>query len=100
MAKALTVSDIDVNAWYATCEYLNNQPRKCAYRVSMQKNDESLRKLMIELDTPLVFYSSGWGWRLRKGWKENLTKIERLQAIEHAEKHGRAIDIWEAKNVE
>lgn len=58
------------------CLYLDKQERKCSYSFP-----DDLKVVMenIELrnkakDMNLIFYSSGWGWRLRKNWEDSLEK--------------------------
>ncbi|MGG0939226.1 hypothetical protein ABHN11_24745 [Brevibacillus centrosporus] len=67
------------------CEFLVQQPGKCAYTGSVP------RGLQYLLDRPLlekrnqlkekgllpVFYSTGWGWRLRKEWESMLQTLEK-----------------------
>ncbi|TQE88650.1 hypothetical protein [Ureibacillus terrenus] len=72
----------DISEWIRFCEWLENQPRKAAYDVpneyshlvSQEKIFVNMRKWMQENDCDCIFWSSGWGWRLRKGWRERLNK--------------------------
>ncbi|HWT00225.1 MAG TPA: hypothetical protein VN256_08255 [Pyrinomonadaceae bacterium] len=73
--------------WRAFCEWLGQRPRKCAHRsdvpsrwkplvyVGGNPTGERAREERHEVD--LIFYYSGWGWRLRKRWRERLAELEK-----------------------
>lgn len=76
----------DIKEWIGLCEYLEKRPRKSSYYSSQITNSHLLgdnamflgmRKWMKYNDCDCVFYSTGWGWRLRKNWRERLASIEK-----------------------
>lgn len=73
------------------CEWLNAVPRKCVYLSAIRltsvihklppcpeetfywlSNDWKVERKRADV----IFYASGWGWRLRKHWRERLTQLE------------------------
>jgi hypothetical protein len=75
----------DLKEWRELCEYLDQQFRKCdsmptINRHLLEKDPLMLgmRRWMRENDCELVWWDSGWGYRLRKHWKERLAKMEDL----------------------
>lgn len=53
--------------------------RRASYQVSFKSIDKNLRD-------DIVFWSSGWGWRLRKNWRENwYKKCAELAQIIHSQ---------------
>jgi hypothetical protein len=65
--------------WRLLCEFLYARQSHSAYRWSIPSNLQYLlwaetRKERNAL--AVVFYSQGWGWRLRKDWQEKLAKAE------------------------
>ena len=68
-------SDAFLNDLKALCEFLDRQPRKSCYR---DFTPESLRYVLSPEfkgeREGVLFYSSGWGWRLRKDWQAELEK--------------------------
>jgi hypothetical protein len=79
----------DLKEWEELCTFLEGVKGKATHFVNWRQkipNEHLLsqeplmrgmRKWMKENGYELVFYSSGWGWRLRKDWKE---KLEWLKA--------------------
>lgn len=60
--------------WKELCEFLETRPRKCAYRCYVPTHLIGLlvsKSLKVEREC-YIFYSTGWGWRLRKNWRTNL----------------------------
>jgi hypothetical protein len=96
----------DLADWEALCHILSTAPRKASYNSYFSKWDDSgkyvgmvqipnwyllgqdaiirkMRKWMKENNFELVFFSTGWGWRLRKDWKEKIEKLyEMIQSEE------------------
>ncbi|WP_346206802.1 hypothetical protein NSS89_01345 [Caldifermentibacillus hisashii] len=77
----------DLQEWKELCEWLSTKKGKAAYTDGIDVNQHLLsqeeifvqmRKWMNENNVLPVFWSSGWGWRLRKDWKERLAKAEEL----------------------
>ncbi len=81
MVKQHTAS---LDAWASLCEWLNEQPSKCSYRGGPHGYllTDSYRRQRQQLD--VVFYSSGWGWRLRRNWAANLNAVRAKETQEAA----------------
>jgi hypothetical protein len=73
------------------CEWLNTVPRKAVYPSTLtltaviHKLDPCPEDTLYWLtdtwkggrkEVDVIFYASGWGWRLRKHWRERLTQLE------------------------
>lgn len=64
--------------WRELCHYLSLQPGNSATKtkipahLSYLLSHRNKRQRMI-LD--VVFYASGWGWRLRKDWVKRLSSV-------------------------
>lgn len=76
----------DLVLWRRLCEWLDGRRRKCAYASQMP---EEFRRLVYiggnrtgaaahaaRVELQLIFYSAGWGWRLRKNWRGRLAELE------------------------
>jgi len=75
-----------LDQWRKFCEWLDQRRRKCAHwsdvptqwkpfvYVGGNLTGERAREERHEVD--LIFYYSGWGWRLRKNWRERLSELE------------------------
>lgn len=77
------------------CEWLDARPRKSAYSSELSGflslppcpeeaqywTFKQMRKQRKEASC--FFWHTGWGWRLRKNWKERLEQLEK--AIEESE---------------
>ena len=64
--------------WQELCEYLNQQPGKSAPKADIPGHLLYLlshRKKRQRSNLDLVFYASGWGWRLRRDWTKRLKNI-------------------------
>lgn len=78
----MKLNQADVNEWIGLCEWLETQQRKCSYRVPREYSHlishdpifTSMRKYLKENECDCIFYSSGWGWRLRKNWRNRIEK--------------------------
>lgn len=79
----------DIENWQELCESLEKVKRKATHwaksgevkqewLLGQEFNMPKTRKWMKENNVELVFYSSGWGWRLRKDWKEKLEKLKEI----------------------
>lgn len=72
----------DVDLWAMLCGWLETQPRKAAYRdvvppmvrplLWSSREATAVRRLWHERELLPVFWSRGWGWRLRTDWRERL----------------------------
>lgn len=83
-------NESDVREWIVLCEWLEKQPKQSSYYSNIPKKYNShllvtdiqiflgMRKWMKENECDCVFYSSGWGWRLRKNWRIRLERIANL----------------------
>lgn len=78
----------DLEEWEGLCIWLDNQYRKASYSLPLEyKHLISQDKIFVEMRNwlkdnqyQLIFYSSGWGWRLRKDWKDKINRLrEQLQ---------------------
>lgn len=62
--------------WRELCEWLELQKRKCSYSPIhnhlVQKKWRAFRQA-----NRLVFYSTGWGWRVHIGWRDTIEKLSR-----------------------
>ncbi len=72
----------DLGAWREVCEFLDARYRKCAYATELPEHLRWLlwhpgsKRAQAERESAhLVFYSPGWGWRLRRGWRERLDEL-------------------------
>lgn len=72
--KQLLAEDTSRGEYYRTVvTYLQNRRGKCAYldyisKVIPDKDYDWLRSLLSEMrESGMVWYCTGWGWRLRKG---------------------------------
>lgn len=74
------ISTPQMKQWAELCEWMDKQPRKCSYAPIhshlLQREWRGFRRAYR-----LVFYSSGWGWRLHKGWREVLHSLESSREI-------------------
>lgn len=77
----------DLADWYELCEDLAKRPRKAAYSSNVKNNylflseDKAVKAMytwMRQNDVSPIFYNEGWGWRLRKDWRERLESIENM----------------------
>lgn len=77
----------DLADWYELCEDLEKQPRKAAYSSRVKNSylfhseDKAVKEMynwMRQNDVSPIFYNEGWGWRLRKDWRERLESIENM----------------------
>jgi hypothetical protein len=69
------MSDQEWQDWNYLCQWLALRPSNSgAYRL---RSKEYLTKLPAKhrKELALIFYSAGWGWRLRKGWQERLEAL-------------------------
>lgn len=81
--EKVTSSDLDALA--SICDYLEQQSSRCASNLSLQRvrgfyltdpQYQSLRE-------GVIYHSEGWGWRLRRAWREELAaKRAALQPTE------------------
>jgi hypothetical protein len=60
--QALLIQLDGLEAWCK--QYLNNYPRNSG------EYDTAVTDFYKPLRDGIVFYSNGWGWRLRKNWRE------------------------------
>ncbi|MBB5324896.1 hypothetical protein HNQ34_001994 [Anoxybacillus tepidamans] len=80
----------DLKEWEELCTFISGLKKKSTYiskyyksnvpnthLLSQEKIYREMRKWMKDNGYELVFWGCGWGWRLRKDWKE---KLERLKA--------------------
>ena len=73
------------------CEWLDSVPRKAVYPSTLTLTAVIHKLAPCPEDTlywlgdawklerkyaDVIFYASGWGWRLRKQWRERLTQLE------------------------
>lgn len=79
--EATTSSDLD--ALESICDYLEQQSSRCASSQSLQR----VRGFYLidpqyqNLREGVIYHSAGWGWRLRRDWREALaTKRAALSA--------------------
>lgn len=89
----------DLEDWEALCKGLSNAPRKASYDgyytnrnagkydlihipnwylLSQDPLMPEMRKWMRDNGFELVFFGNGWGWRLRKDWKEKIDMLKEL----------------------
>jgi hypothetical protein len=78
----------DLEEWEGLCIWLNGVRKKATHWASgkipyqhLLSQDPlmpEMRKWLKENSFELVFYSTGWGWRLRKDWKEKIEKLYEL----------------------
>jgi hypothetical protein len=86
---SLTAEDLAL--WRALCEWLDAQKYKAAYQSEMPErfrllvyrggNKTGQRAREAREHVQLIFYGEGWGWRLRKCWRERLAELETAEAI-------------------
>lgn len=64
--------------WRWWCEHLDSKRGKSSYGWGgpITKRDKRRRP------DGLIFYSTGWGWRLRKGWRERLAELEKAARVD------------------
>lgn len=65
-----------IKQWRELCEYLDS----CAGKSSYNPPHSHLlgpKNLEFRKANPMVFYATGWGWRLRKVWRETLERLEK-----------------------
>ena len=60
------------------CLWLEKQARKASYHNHPAWFDDHKLK---PLRDGIVFYSGGWGWRLRKGWRQTFVKRFGIKAV-------------------
>jgi hypothetical protein len=75
-----------LKVWRAFCEWLNEQKWKSAYAsevpsqwrhlVYIGGNPTGRAAHDLRVKAKLIFYNPGWGWRLRKNWRERLEELE------------------------
>jgi hypothetical protein len=76
----------ELNEWRALCEWLDTQKYKAAYQSEVPErwrhlvyrggNKSGERARETRQEAQLIFYWGGWGWRLRKNWRERLAELE------------------------
>jgi hypothetical protein len=90
----------DIAEWEVLCQSLDKIKGKSSYRsyctekvdgkwvmidipnwhlLSQEPVMLGMRKWMKQNGYELVFYGSGWGWRLRKDWKEKIDRLRERQ---------------------
>jgi hypothetical protein len=80
--------------WRAFCEWLDERKYKCAYVSNIPRpewrrlvyiggNPAARRAAELRREARLVFYYRGWGWRLRKNWRERLIELEKSTPAEN-----------------
>lgn len=97
--EATIMTAHEAQTWRAFCEWLNARKYKSAYQsdvpakwrhliyVGGNPTGQAARECRIEAG--LIFYYTGWGWRLRKGWSDRLEELEREASKES--KAGRGV---------
>jgi len=84
----LPLEEIDLELWREFCEWLDARYRKCAVESHIPAkfhftycgdNVRGIQNHRERIATGLIFYRAGWGWRLRKGWKERLAELESVK---------------------
>lgn len=77
----------DLAEWYELCEHLDAHKYKCSNVAGLKNNHLIYSKYpavrdmyawMRYNDVSPIFYSEGWGWRLRKDWRERLESIKEM----------------------
>lgn len=86
-AVATMVTADELREWREFCEWLDGVKYKAAYYSEVPErwrhlvyrggNNKGARARASREATQLVFYREGWGFRLRKGWRERLAALER-----------------------
>lgn len=65
-----------LSMFWSLGSWLSRQEGKCSYLFPVEleiiMNNIDVRNKAKEIG--LIFYSSGWGWRLRKNWEDNLQR--------------------------
>ena len=74
----------DLPRWRELCEWLNRRPSKCAYRAYVPRHLQPLlgpdvTTRIRRLELALVFYATGWGWRLRQDWQKRMVQFEEAE---------------------
>lgn len=74
--------------WRAFCGWLNEQKYKCAYSSAVPAewshlvyrggNRKGQQARDARRNAKLIFYWEGWGWRLKKNWRERISELERF----------------------
>ncbi|MFN3650057.1 MAG: hypothetical protein ACK47B_10805 [Armatimonadota bacterium] len=71
---------LNLDLWQELCEFLASRPRKCAYARFIPNHLSPLVSAdakSARAQVGLIFWSTGWGWRLRKNWQERLDTLRR-----------------------
>ena len=76
----------ELATWRAFCEWLDQQkykaahysavPDKWRHLVYVGGNPTGQRARDVRWEVELIFYMPGWGWRLKKNWRERLAQLE------------------------
>lgn len=66
----MSLTDAQIRAFWEYLVWLDQQPRHASYDRPDWFGDRHLKAQRDEI----VFYSSGWGWRLRKGWRQTFAQ--------------------------
>lgn len=69
-----------VAQWREICEFLDKLPYKAAYDPP-HSHLLGPKNLQFRKDNPMVWWCTGWGWRLRKQWRETLERLEKEQSV-------------------
>lgn len=89
----------DLDIWQALCEWLERQARQAAYPpdvpdpfthltyIGGNSDADAARKVRYRYG--LIFYESGWGWRLHADWRDRLARLRQAQ-LEQREQRGLA----------
>jgi len=81
--EAATSSDLDALA--SICDYLEQQSSRCASSQSLERvrGFYLIEPPYQSLREGVIYHSEGWGWRLRRDWREELAaKRAALQPAE------------------
>jgi hypothetical protein len=87
----MALTQDSINDLRRFCEWLDAVPRKCVYPSAIGLTSVIHKLPPCPEDTTYwltetwkeerkradaIFYASGWGWRLRKHWRERLAQLE------------------------